>query len=802
MCKRFLSLFLLLPVLFTAVSGWSQDGAGKAPPAKKSGVSGKAAASKAPTGQKTSKASTNPTTTKASTGQKTSTSQKSATASKRAAPAKSAPKAAARQRVNSARMKRMTRAFVASATLKPMARQLIEARTLTAYAGVEQYARQHAGTDAGGMAWLTIGYAHILDREYAKAIAPLEKARPYAGELADYARYFEALAYGGSGQSNQVVATLKNFSKECADSIFLNDARAVYGEALVASGRASEAVSFLEANRAPTRADAELALGHAYLNSGNPAKGMEILRHLYLTMPLSTEAAQAGAELIAKGSNPTGSYSDLKMHASLLAQGNRWADATREYRQLLNMAPPAERGEIEIGLGNALRHGDTGRMREGRDLLQNAQATGEANAQRLYNLAEIARTEGNEGDLLNYLSQFRQSAPTSAWFQPALISAGNMYMLKKDYDHAIDYYREAHERFPNSSRASYAHWKAAWLTYRQGRTEEAKKEFTQHVRSYPASLETAAAVYWRGRIAEGENDLPLARAWYAKVAERYRNYYYGHLATERLAKIGVSPTARDPLLDTIAPLAPLSAGAGLTSIPAEALRVEKSKLLENAGMTDFAIKELQASDGGKGANWATLEIARIYNDGGQVHRALRFMKSAVPSYFAIDISVLPRPYWDYLFPRPYWTEIRRFAMENQLDPYLVAALIRQESEFNPGAVSRANAFGLMQLLPVTGKKTAKELHLRSFRTETLLVPNINLQLGTRYFREMVDHYNGQVEYALAAYNAGPHRVEDWLSVGTYRDVPEFVESIPFTETREYVQSIMRNARIYRRLYPQ
>jgi len=699
-------------------------------------------------------------------------------------------------------MKRMTRAFVASATLKSVARQLIEERTPAAYAGVETYARQHAGTDAGGMAWLTIGYAHILDREYAKAIPPLEKARPYAGELADYVRYFEALAYGGSGQSDKVVATLKNFSKDCADSIFLNDVRAVYGEALVASGRASEAINFLEANRAPTRADAELALGQAYMNSGNPAKGMEILRHLYLTLPLSTEAAQAGAELIAKGSSSAGSYGDLKTHAALLAQGNRWTDATREYRQLLNMAPPAERGEIEVRLGDALRHSGNGGAREGRDLLQHAQATGEANAQRLYNLVEIARTEGNEGDLLNYLSQLRQSAPTSPWFQSALISVGNMYLLKKDYDHAIDYYREAHERFPDSGRASYAHWKAAWLTYRQGRTEEAKKEFTQHVQSYPASLETAAAVYWRGRIAEEQNDLPLARAWYAKVAERYCNYYYGHLAAERLAKIAVSPAVHDTLLDTIPPLAPLSAAAALTNIPADALRVEKSKLLENAGMTDFAIKELRASDGGKGANWATLEIARIYREGGQDHRALRFMKSAVPSYFAIDISVLPRPYWDYLFPRPYWTEVRRFAMENQLDPYLIAALIRQESEFNPGAVSRANAFGLMQLLPATGKNTAKELRIRGFRTETLLVPNINLQLGTRYFREMVQHYNGRVEYALAAYNAGTNRVEDWLSVGNYRDVPEFVESIPFTETREYVQSIMRNTRIYRRLYPQ
>jgi soluble lytic murein transglycosylase len=347
---------------------------------------------------------------------------------------------------------------------------------------------------------------YILDRDYAKAIAPLEKARPYAGELADYVRYFEALAYGGSGQSDKVVATLKNFSKDCADSIFLNDVRAVYGEALVASGRAAEAVNFLEANRAPTRADAELALAHAYLNSGNPAKGMEILRHLYLTMPLSPEAAQAGAELIAKGASPAGSYGDQKTHASLLAQGNRWPDAAREYRQLLNMAPPAERGEIEVRLGDALRHSGNGGAREGRDLLQHAQATGEANAQRLYDLVEIAHAEGNEGDLLNDLSQFRQTAPTSPWFQPALISAGNMYLLKKDYDHAIDYYREANQRFPDGSRAAYAHWKAAWLTYRQGRTEEAKKEFTQQVRSYPASIETAAAIYWRGRIAEDEND--------------------------------------------------------------------------------------------------------------------------------------------------------------------------------------------------------------------------------------------------------------------------------------------------------
>jgi soluble lytic murein transglycosylase len=161
---------------------------------------------------------------------------------------------------------------------------------------------------------------------------------------------------------------------------------------------------------------------------------------------------------------------------------------------------------------------------------------------------------------------------------------------------------------------------------------------------------------------------------------------------------------------------------------------------------------------------------------------------------------MPEWAWNILFPKPYWNDLTRYASANRLDPYLVASLIRQESEFNPQAVSRANAWGLMQLLPPVGKKLAKEVKLRRFNQEQLTNPTINLQLGTRYFRQMVDSFGGQVEYALAAYNAGSDRVKTWQAQGPYRDVHEFVESIPFTETREYVQAIMRNATVYRLLY--
>jgi soluble lytic murein transglycosylase len=130
----------------------------------------------------------------------------------------------------------------------------------------------------------------------------------------------------------------------------------------------------------------------------------------------------------------------------------------------------------------------------------------------------------------------------------------------------------------------------------------------------------------------------------------------------------------------------------------------------------------------------------------------------------------------------------------------VASLIRQESEFNAGVVSHANAWGLMQLLPSVGKSMAKKQGIKHFDTNSLLNPATNLQLGTANLKAVLDRFGGQVEYGLAAYNAGDVPVRRWMSDGDYKDIQEYVESIPYTETREYVQAILRNREIYRALY--
>ena len=195
--------------------------------------------------------------------------------------------------------------------------------------------------------------------------------------------------------------------------------------------------------------------------------------------------------------------------------------------------------------------------------------------------------------------------------------------------------------------------------------------------------------------------------------------------------------------------------------------------------------------------WGTLAQAEIYASDGGYTRALQSMKHSGISFFTQPVDRVPAVYWHLLFPQPYWTEIVADSGSNGLDPYLVASLIRQESEFNAGAVSPANAYGLMQLLPSVGKSMAKEEGIPHFDTYQLLDPETNIRLGIRYLRERMNRFGGVQEYALAAYNAGDGRVEDWQAAGPYHGMDEFVESIPFTQTREYVESILRNEETYR-----
>jgi soluble lytic murein transglycosylase len=702
----------------------------------------------------------------------------------------------------SPRVRRVRQAFVASANLRPMAQQLLQNRTPTAYAGVEAYARRHSKEDAGALAWLVVGYARTLDHDYGKAIDPFNRAKAGASELGDYVAYHLGDAYLKTAHNAEALSTLADFSKNFPDSLLIRDAHLVYANALLEEGRAQEATALLEKDRAPVRADVELAIGRAYEAGGDKEKAATAFRNVHFNLPNSFEADAAGTELRKLGIS--GSVAERRTRADLLFKAKHYADAAHDYRELVNEVSPADRPQIQLALAGALEK--SGGSRDARQILAAMGAqTGDAEAERLYLLSETERSTSDEEAVQRTLNQLRQFGPASPWLEQALLSAGNMYLLKRDYDRAIDYFRELQQRFPNGGHASSAHWKAAWLTFRQLRIEEARQGFEQQIALYPDSAEVPNALYWRARVAEEEGNPAMARAFYQKLSDRFRNYYYAELGRQRLKGLhGAGDTPKEDvphyaLLDRISPLS--TAGKiTATDPPDDNLRVERARLLSNGALADMAVRELQAAASQEGGTWAPPEMARVYQDLGRYDRGIEIMKHSTPNYFAVDLPDLPRSYWEALFPKAYWTDLRKYSALNGLDPYLVASLIRQESEFNALALSRANAVGLMQLLPKTGKTVAKQVKLKGYSAPQLYTPAVNLQLGTRYFKDMVDKYNGQFEYALAAYNAGADRVGDWLSQGHYRDPQEFVESIPFTETREYVQAILRNANVYRQLY--
>jgi len=681
-----------------------------------------------------------------------------------------------------------------------MAQQLIQDRSPAAYAGVETYARSHAKEDAGALAWLVVGYAHVLDRDFAKAIDPLNRAKPLAGDLGDYVAYYLGTSYMQTGRNAEALSTLANFKSTHPDSLLVRDADLSYAQALLLEGRAAEASAVLEKDPLPARSDIEFALGRAYAATGQSAKATEAFGNVYFNMPAAVEADASYTELKKLSNIPATTAAQRKTRGDLLLKAKRYADAVNEYRELLAHAEPADRAAAQLAVADAL-HRD-GRNREAKaELSTFADASVEQNAQRLYVLGEVAWSSDDNATFYATVDELRRTSATSPWLEQALLSVANLHLVHHEYDQALDAFRELQQRFPNGARASYAHWKAAWLTLRQGRNEQAKQQFDEQIAIYPAGLETSAALYWRARLAEEDNQFGMARAYYQKLSDRYRNYYYAELGRQRLSKLpAAAETAQSyPLLDRV-PALDNGQKIVLQEPPADNLHWQKAALLGNGGLIDAAVREMQAAASADGGNWGSAETAQLYIETGQYNRAIEVMKRSTPNYFAVDIPSLPREYWDALFPRPYWADLKKSSVANGLDPYLVASLIRQESEFNPVAVSRANAVGLMQLLPKTGKLVAKQEKLKRYNPSQLYTPAVNLQLGTRYFKGMVDKFGGSFEYALAAYNAGSDRVDEWLGQGKYRDPQEFVESIPFTETREYVQAIMRNASVYRQLY--
>jgi soluble lytic murein transglycosylase len=692
-----------------------------------------------------------------------------------------------------ARTARLKQAFVASSELRPMAQQLVTMRTPAAYTGVTTFAQHHTG-DAAAAAYLALGRAYQDDKRYPDAVTAYRQVKQRSEVLGDYADFLAAECLHEQQNDSAAETLLKGFNERYPDSIFEIEAPELEANVLLALGDAAAAQRALlsVAEIAKDKPNYELTQARIAFAIQQNDEALRLFKHLLLSHPLTSEAEVARARLTAMGAESGLTPAELRSLGDAYYNGGRYSLAAEQYHSLArNMQIDAN---TRNGFAVAAAACDLKLKRLSESEARALPDTGDDNgARRLYLLMELARNAQNDGEQQQMVTDLERRFPQSQWLAEALFSSGNMYLLRRDYERAVSYYSYLATHFPSNGNAAAAHWRAGWLLYRQGNLADAERMFDDQIRLYPKDTESAAALYWRGRLFELQDHKPtMAAANYRTVVARYQHFFYAQMSRERLKVLGQPELVSQTQIEGYQPQ---PVPHLVDTFPADSPHIAKARLIANAGLNEYIAQELAADPDYE--SWGALAEAQIYSSFGETYRAMRSLKKALPYAMSTPIKSIPLAYWRILFPEPYWETIKAESAKNGLDPYFVLSLMRQESEFKPDVISYANAYGLMQIEPSVGKSLARQEGISGFQTYQLLNPETNIRLGCKYLRQMLDHFGGVQEYALAAYNAGDSRVIDWQAAGPYRGMDEFVESIPFTQTRDYVQSILRNEEIYR-----
>ena len=652
---------------------------------------------------------------------------------------------------------------------------------------------------------LAAGIAAYQRHDYAAAISQLKDLDARVPKLADYAGYYRAAAMVESKAQSDITGDLAPVFAAAVVSPLEAKAVLLQAGALTSNGKPADAVRLIsDRYESLPQPDADLALATAREAAGDLPQAAIFYQQVYYRYPASDQAQKAAAGIAnlrdrLGASFPALSTQMFLLRADRLVEARDYVRARAEYQALIPQLSGAEKDQARVRLGaiDELR-GDCAAAYPYLSSLD--VSVPEADAERLYYLAECARRTNNEAGMMDAVRRLNAQHERSQWRFKALLSAANRFLVANrpaDYE---PLYAAAGKSFPDEPRAAAAHWKYVWAGYIR-RQSDAADRLREHLKLFAASPTAAGALYFLGRLSEDRSDPAAARAYYTKLAGTFPNYYYGLLAQRRLADpplsaAGSSPSAAE-FLSTVSWPDPHYGNAIQPTAETE-LRIERARLLRSAGLSDLADAELRFGARNKGQPvLLAIDMAR---SSSSAYQGLRAMKSLVPDGLAMPIDGAPKDYWQLLFPLPYKDDLMSNAKSRGLDPSMVAALIRQESEFNPQALSRAKAYGLTQVRPATGRTLAHKAGMRSFSSRMLFQPSTNLRLGTLYLRMLLDQFNGSWEETLAAYNAGKSRVDDWHTWATFREPAEFVESIPFTETREYVQAVLRNAELYRRIY--
>lgn len=452
-------------------------------------------------------------------------------------------------------------------------------------------------------------------------------------------------------------------------------------------------------------------------------------------------ASRAAAGFAAAFAAGLGTASDRYTYGSVLAALGRHDQAIVQFEHAARSAPLAGRARYQRAR-SLLR---TGRLADARSALQaivRADHDPASSASALFLLADLATDEG------------RDAAARAAFL-------------------------EIVRRHATSALAPRAAFRAAIIAYVHDSVSLAAGEFDALRARYARSNESLAATYWAGRAWQRAGDSVRANARWRRVLAREPYGYYATLARARSGS----------------PLPGLPSGVSLPTDPGVDSAMARAVLLEQLGLSDAARRELDHLERDARQSFAAMVTASAaFLAQGNGGRTIRLAAEAFRHTDAPD-DVLYR----LLYPLPYEETIRFESGAHDIDPALVAALIRQESSFFPLATSPVGARGLMQIMPAVGRQSAVARSAEVWSDALLYQPDVSLRLGTAHLAGLLARYPDPVR-ALAAYNAGESRVDRWARKPGASDAEVFVERIPYVETRDYVRIVLRNMTWYRRLY--
>lgn len=650
-----------------------------------------------------------------------------------------------------------------------------------AAAALQALAASYPDTDWSARASYLLGLA-ALDNASAndEAIALFTDAARLS-IIEDRVLFNLAHAYAADGQFENAAALYDAMAGLHPDSVLIktaayNRAEALYNAGDYASARSAfDAFSNLYANDARAR-KALIASARASISLGQPQEAALPLHRLRIRHPSGETSDETGAliSLLAalEVTMPVMTPRERLERGDAFLAGRRWTDAIEAYGAIDS---PDLRSTTVLRSAEAMHR--LKRYAESETLLNrylNAAPEPSAKPRALRMLATSLIRQDKDNGLISVLKSLRKT-PESPELASTLLAVARYYDDKGEHKTALGLYNELLKTGADSGPGREAAWSIAWRNYSEGRYKDAARLF-----STGCDDESGRCLYWSGRAFErdGSLDIAIAVAYFRKACSGADASYYCRLAAKRMPDIAMDTMQDDSSGGTEVRLNhPLFTDG----------RYLAARELNLMGLSQQAASELDrlTMDYPLDADSA-LVLTRLFYQTGDIYRGLRTWRRYSSGAGASGTG--PRSL-SLAYPSQAVELAAEHSDAQRADPYLIASIMREESAFNPDALSSAGAVGMMQLMPSTARFIAKRTGAPDVTGPELLSRRTNILLGSRYLDYLLGLFNGNVIYAVAAYNAGPGAVRDWTQ-RLPSEPDEFIESIPYPETREYTKRVI------------